>query len=345
MKILHTADVHLHRDHPRCLTALAKILQLGQDEGIDLLLVAGDLFDSELQAELLRGEVRALFSGLPFQVFAIPGNHDEKAFTGEVYYGNSFTALTATPCAIVDFSGWRLVAVPYTGGSFASLAEDLRRAVKLGEKNLLLLHCSWSLPHYTNEDYGGEDLLYFPVTETTLSGLGYDYILAGHFHASYRQRLLPCGATFVYPGSPISVTSREQGRRAVNLIDARGCRPLPLESEYFQTLDYHFTVTNTETVLEQLARELALHADAYCTLTIRLDGFIGESETQVQARLESLLRGRKNTFLDSQFRGAGHIIADPLYQRVRQQLAPATETGPMETLLLDAFSQVLAEEK
>lgn len=345
MKIMHTADVHLSKDHPRRLEALKKIIQLGRDENIELLLVAGDLFDDDHQAELLRGTVRGLFSNLPFQVMAIPGNHDQRAFSDESFYGTEFQALTARPCAAVDFDGWRLVAVPYAEGSFVSLAEDLRQAAAPDKKNILLLHCSWSLPHYTNEDYGGEDLRYLPVTEATLTGLGYDYILAGHFHAGYRQRILPCGAVFIYPGSPVSITTREQGRRAVNLIDSKGCRPLLLDSWYCQTLEYVLKVTNTEAIIEQLTRELALHPDEYCTLTVRLTGYTQERETFLQARLEHLLKSRANTHLEPLFRGAGQIYADPLYQRIRQGITQGTENSAlMETMLLDAFSQVLAED-
>ena len=346
MKILHTADIHLSNDHPRRLEALGKILQHGRDENIDLLLVAGDLFDDDHQAELLRGTVRGLFSNLPFQVLVIPGNHDQRAFSEESFYGTEFRALTARPYSLVDINGWRIVAVPYGEGSFVSLREDLRQAADPDKKNILMLHCSWSLPHYTNEDYGGEDLRYLPVTEATLTGLGYDYILAGHFHASYRQRILPCGGVFVYPGSPVSITTREQGRRAVNLIDANGCRPLLLDSWYYQTLEYVLKVTNTEAILDQLARELTPHPDEYCNLTVRLRGYTREKETLLQARLDQLLHGRANTQLEPLFRGAGLIFADPLYQRISQRMGQGEENSElMESMLLDAFSQVLAEEK
>jgi DNA repair exonuclease SbcCD nuclease subunit len=343
---MHTADVHLSTVHPRRLEALGKVIQLGLDENIDLLLIAGDLFDDDRQAELLRSSVRGLFSNLPFQVLAIPGNHDQRAFSDESFYGTEFRGLTAKPCTVVDFDGWRLVAVPYGEVSFVSISEDLRRAADPDKKNILVLHCSWSLPYYTNEDYGGEDLRYLPVTEATLTGLGYDYILAGHFHANYRQRILPCGAVFVYPGSPVPVTSREQGRRAVNIIDSKGCRPLPLDSWYYQTLEYVLKVTNTEAVLDQLARELAPHPDEFCTLNVRVKGYTQEKETLLQARLEQLLAGRNNTCLEPLFRGASEIFADPLYQRIRQLLEEGKEknTELIDIMLLDAFSQLLAED-
>jgi DNA repair exonuclease SbcCD nuclease subunit len=346
MKILHSADVHLHSDHPRRQEALAKMLELGRDERIDLLLIAGDLFDDERQAEELRGEVRSLFSGLPYPVYAIPGNHDQGAFTAESFFGASFRALTALPFTAVDFPGWRLVAVPYREGNFAALAEELGRATAPDKVNILMLHCSWSLPYYNQEDYGDEDLRYLPVTEDTLTGLGYDYILAGHFHAGYRQRRLKCGAVFVYPGSPVAITAREQGRRAVNLVEDKGCRPLSLDTWYRQTLEYTLRVTNSEAVLQQLARELPLHPQEFCELTVRLLGYCREGETELASRLEKLVGDRANTRLDCQFRGAGPILADPLYQRIHLLLSRDEEKSrQLEALLLEAFSQALAEEK
>lgn len=349
MKILHTADIHLHGDHPRRLEGLRQILALGRDQNIDLLLIAGDLFDDHVQAELLRGEVRGLFSNLPYTVLAIPGNHDERAFSRESFYGNDFTSLTTRPFAIQDFGPWRIVALPYGDGSFAPLADPLRQAVAPGKKNVLMLHCTWSLPHYTSQDYGGDDQLrYLPVTEETLTGLGYDYILAGHFHSCYRQRRLPCGALFVYPGSPVSISSREEGRRAINLIDDQGCRPLILDTWYFQSLNYRLNLRGGASVLEDLAKEISLHPDDLCNLTVRVDGYIQGSETDFQRGLERILANRTNTVLEPNYRSARQIFSDPLYQRIRQHLEQEEneeDKALMEMMLLDAFSQLLAEGK
>lgn len=349
MKILHTADVHLHSEHPRRMAALQKVLDLGLAQNIDALLIAGDLFDDHHQAEILRGEVRRLFSNLPYKVLAIPGNHDERAFSEDFFHGNDFTALTERPFAVRDFGDWRLVAVPYGDVSFAPLTDSLRKAAVPGKKNILMLHCTWSLPYFTSEDYGGDDQLrYLPVTEENLKGLGYDYILAGHFHTSYRQRQLPCGALFIYPGSPVSVSAREQGRRSVNLIDDQGCRQLMLDTWYCQTLNYSAHLDKTADVLQELAREISMHPDNLCDLTVSVGGYVRGSEKEFQRSLESIVTGRINTKLDAAYRSAEQIYTDPLYQRFCQRLGmepDLKDKALMETMLLDAFSQLLAEGK
>lgn len=347
MKILHTADVHLHTRHPRRLEALTKVVNLGREENIDLLLIAGDLFDDHHQAELLRGEVRRLFSNLPYKVLAIPGNHDERAFSEESYYGSDFIPLTQRPYALWETPQWRIVALPYGDGSFAPLVPILKDAVDPNRKNILLLHCTWSLPHYSSEDYGGDDQLrYLPVTEAALTGLGYDYILAGHFHTNYRQRKLPCGSLFVYPGSPVSVSAREQGHRSVNFVDANGCRQMLLDSWYYQSLDYHLNLNNTEDVLQGLARDISQHPDQYCDLTVTVGGYIQEAEQDFQQSLNSVLGNRVNTKLNPNYRSAVHIYSDSLYQRFQQRLEQETDPKQqelMKTMILDAFSQLLAE--
>jgi len=346
MKILHTADVHLHSNHPRRLEALQKIVDRGRDEEIDLLLIAGDLFDDHHQAEQLRGEIRKLFSNLPYKVLAIPGNHDEQAFSQETFYGNNFTALTQRPCTIRDFDQWRIVAVPYSQGSFAQLVQPLQEAADPEKHNILVLHCTWSLPHFTSEDYGGDELRYLPVTEATLTDLGYDYILAGHFHTSYRQRELSCGAIFVYPGSPVSVSSREQGPRSVNIVDEQGCRQLLLDTWYSQTLSYRLNLDNTQAVLDKLAQDIRQHPQDQCDLKIKISGYLKGDEEEFHRRLLAIAN-RRHTKVENQSLSANQIFADPLFQRFRHRLnqVEASHREEIETMLLDTFSQLLAEGK
>lgn len=345
MKILHTADVHLHSQYPQRMQGLHQVVDLGRQEDIDLLLIAGDLFDDHHQAESLRAEVRTLFSNLPYKVLAIPGNHDERAFSQELHYGNDFTALTDRPVTIRDFGKWRLVALPYGEGSFAPLIDTLKQAVDPDKTNVLVVHCTWSLPHYSSEDYGGDQLRYLPVTEAMLTGLGYRYILAGHFHSAYRQRKLPCGAIFVYPGSPVSVSNKEQGRRSVNIVDSQGCRQAMLDTWYYQTLEYHVRM-DSKAVLEQIHRDIQEHPDDICTLTVDVQGYIQEAEGDFQDKLQALVSRRLNTQVLPNYRYVGDIYKDPLFQRCQQLLsrqgdAPTQEL--METMLLDAFGQLLAE--
>ena len=86
MKILHTADWHLGKrlqDYQRLQEqrdVLAEIVQLAETEDVDLVLVAGDLFDtfnpSPEAEDLLYSTLKQLAAGGKRPVVAIAGNHD-----------------------------------------------------------------------------------------------------------------------------------------------------------------------------------------------------------------------------------------------------------------------------
>ena len=83
MKILHTADLHLKAlnnssgagTHPERMEAFHNIIEVGKKEKIDLLIIAGDLFDSNEDGNQLRSQLRQILSDLPFKIIIIPKNY------------------------------------------------------------------------------------------------------------------------------------------------------------------------------------------------------------------------------------------------------------------------------
>ena len=204
-----------------------------------------------------------------------------------------------------------------------------------------MLHCSWSLPFHTDEDYG--ESRYLPVTEATLTGLGYDPSWPG-ISSSYRQRILPCKQSL---SIRLAGVHNQPGTRAPGgkLHRRFRCKAIGLDSPYYQTLEYFLDGSNTDSMLAQLAREIALHPDEYCSLTVRVKGYTQEKESQLQATLQQILASRKNTTLIPDFHGVGEIFADPLYQRIRERIDQEEGTQGMEEMLVAAFSQIHGEEK
>jgi len=54
MKILHTADIHLKEYNDERWEALQELINIGRKEKIDVLVISGDLFDRNTNAESLR---------------------------------------------------------------------------------------------------------------------------------------------------------------------------------------------------------------------------------------------------------------------------------------------------
>lgn len=77
IKILHTADLHLGRsfaslrdkarEHRRqLLKTFEKIIELAIRENVSLILIAGDLFDSNREYGIVIGKVLSAFNNLAF---------------------------------------------------------------------------------------------------------------------------------------------------------------------------------------------------------------------------------------------------------------------------------------
>lgn len=340
MKILHTADVHLHSSHPQRLDALKKVLAKAKELQVDLLLIAGDLFDNHQEADKLRPSLRSLFRELPLEVLALPGNHDQHAYSRDHYYGDSFQGVTKQPFSVVDYPDTRLVLLPYFPGPILPLVPDLQKQVNPDKLNILVLHCTWSLPHLTSLDFGTpEGQLYLPVTPDLLDSLGYDLLLAGHFHSGYRMQTLPRGGTFVYSGSPSPITTREQGRRHVNLVTHGDCRGVELPVPYLETITLPGIPGQEQALLERLKEALALHPPNLCRPWVRIDGFTAWDEAHLNQAIKDCARGWEID-LDFACKGVGSILQDPLYQRLLGKLKdPQAHTL---NLVLEAFSRQAA---
>jgi len=61
IKILHTADLHIKQYGDERWKALQKLIEIGKREKIDIFVISGDLFNSGVNAENLRGQVREIF--------------------------------------------------------------------------------------------------------------------------------------------------------------------------------------------------------------------------------------------------------------------------------------------
>jgi len=208
-RVLHTADVHLASDAPERTEALDALLERAEREGIDVVTIGGDLFDDPEDVERLRADLRnGPFSGRPFDVVVIPGNHDVAAYRGDVFFGDACTVIAADP-----FGHWtapdgdlRITGLPYRERPDDDLLLALQDRTPFDGTEVLLLHCSLDAPFQDDDpgDDGGRH--YFPVTERLLAELDFDAYLAGHYHAPH-QLSLPNGAPFTYPGTPASTSA------------------------------------------------------------------------------------------------------------------------------------------
>ena len=121
MKIIQTSDLHLSSKKPERTKALENIISRAMEQKTDLVLISGDLFDSDEQADVMRPILRNMLSTLPFTIIAIPGNHDMGSYRSDLNFGNSIKIMTAKPFEITDYEDTRLISVPYSNQNFNDL--------------------------------------------------------------------------------------------------------------------------------------------------------------------------------------------------------------------------------
>lgn len=208
MKIAVTADIHLavRGEHPERYNALENILEQIEAEGIENLLIAGDLFDKGFSNY---ADFESLCRKHPqIQIHIIPGNHDvgisKKSIVGSNIH--IYTAPTA-----IEIGSATFVFVPYQdrakmGEQIASLEEQLR-----GKEWILIGHGDY---------YSGvkelnplEPGTYMPLSKENIATFAPRVVFLGHIHRPTNR------GNVYYTGSPCGLDICETGKRRFLVYD------------------------------------------------------------------------------------------------------------------------------
>jgi DNA repair exonuclease SbcCD nuclease subunit len=345
LKILHTADVHLKQDDPKTVEALKQVLNKAEEVDVDLLTIGGDLFDSPEDAEALRPELRELLKDNPYDILAIPGNHDEDVYRENLRFGNDLEVLTDTPYATREFGDVEIIGVPFQSSMDDELFSALQKKSS-NETQLMLLHCTLDIG-FQSGGVGEEEGEYFPVTKATLAELEYDYVLAGHIHSTDREVPLDNGGTFIYPGSPVSHSTKEAGRRKTVLINTEeeNISSVSLGTFYYDSFSEMVRPGDEHEVVDEIKEWVNRRKEDNCELTVSVDGFVDRDENEFYEELEDAAGPAE---LSDSFRSVSPVLDHPLYERFVEKLEEKDdleEEEVVENRVIQVLSQLLAQNK
>ena len=348
MKIIQTSDLHLSSKKPERIKALENIISTAIEQKADLMLISGDLFDSDEQADTLRPVLRNMLSSLPFAIIAIPGNHDMGSYRSDLNFGNSIRIMTSKPFEITDHEDTRLISVPYSNQNFNDLVFDLKNKVDKSRINILMLHCTLDIPYLGEEEYGQEERqAYLPVNSRVLGDLGFDYIMSGHFHSRVVENHISEKTVFIYSGSPVSVTRKEQGMRRVTLLDTNKVKNkrlsfLELDSFFYDTIELNFYPGKEDEVLKELGDRLDSFKDKDVYLEVNFGGFISVSEKDLGKDINRIIDDsglkRDRLGISEEYRDIKSVLEDPLYKAFRENL---DNTGSYDQELKDRIDEMV----
>ncbi|MBO5883709.1 MAG: DNA repair exonuclease [Clostridia bacterium] len=232
MKILHTGDLHLdspfssedisgvekRREAQR--KTLTRIMSLAKEEGCDLMLIAGDLFDSEYVSPTTEKLIKKLFAEAEFPIVISPGNHDP-------YIDGSFYKRTVFSDNVYIFSSpelqvFELDSLGVSVYGYAFLSASLKDSPLMdtpipsdsSKYRLLCAHADLSSPISR----------YAPLTIGDIHRFEFDYSALGHIHnptdelTNGAQNIRYCGFA-----EGRSFDERGDGHVLIIDLDEKGC--------------------------------------------------------------------------------------------------------------------------
>lgn len=225
LRILHSADLHLdspfeglgagkaaiRRGEQRAL--LSALGALARQERADIVLLAGDLLDSDNTYYETGEELIKCLGQIPIPVFIAPGNHDY--YSAHSPYARlklpeNVHVFTQSTIEAVELPGLgaRVYGAAFTEKHSPALLQGFQAEKQEGIWNLLCIH----------GEVGTRDSVYNPISIQELEASGLDYVALGHIHKA--SGLQKAGDTwYSWPGCPEGRGFDETGEKTVSLIE------------------------------------------------------------------------------------------------------------------------------
>jgi exonuclease SbcD len=343
LRIIHTADVHLGARHDdlgeqaaaqreRQFAAFKATIDLAIKEQVDLVLIAGDLFDSNVQprrsVERVAAELKRL-GAARIRTVIIPGTHDvyDRA---SIYRTYDLAALAGTKpqdglitVLDPDHPSVHLAALDVVvhGRVFATKraphsplegivdapddpagASSRRATWRVG-----MVHGSISIPGKTDSD----DVV---ITTEEIAASGLDYLALGHWHSTQSGKA--GNVVYAYSGAPepVALDQDRAGKVLLVELDERGGKRSVIVHEHqVGRTRFDKGVVDAATVASQpaLIELLAARADSDLVLDVRL---VGVRPDELDLDLDEIEAALAPSFLKV---------------RVRDASVPALTEGPL----------------
>jgi len=352
MKILHTADIHLIKYGDDRWETLQKLIEISKKENVEIFVISGDLFNKDIDAETLKPKIREIFSDTGLKkIILIPGNHDSESYKSGMYFGGDVSILTNLhePFEYEDVSIWGLPFEPIEGEKILSKLRSLASNLATDKKNILLYHGELLDTFFSRRDFGDEgEKRYMPVRLSYFKELNIDYVLAGHFHTKFDVRKLGNEKYFVYPGSPISITEAEIGKRRVNIFEVGGPpKEYPLDTPHFEGVSIEFDPFVEKNPVEEVKTCLErVRPEATIILTIKgyIDGErIGISESELVKQIKEITKEKAIKSLRPEFSDIRVILGDDLFKNFMSKLEQSDYAEERKKQLRDLAIRAMME--
>lgn len=253
MKIAVTADVHLttREDQPARFNALANIFESLAKLEINQLIIAGDLFNKDIQNY---SEFEALCKEHPsVTVHVIPGNHDP-SLEQKRFATNTIHAYSEPTC--VELGDRTFLFLPYQQGT--SMGEAIASETDNLKPDQWILVSHGDYCRGIRQSDTDEPGTYMPLFRSDIDRFRPRTVLLGHIHIRSSKDNVH------YPGSPCGLDISEVGHRHFLVYDTENAEISPHRIQtdllFFQE---SFMIVPREDELERLKKEIKQRIEAW----------------------------------------------------------------------------------
>jgi len=250
MKILHTADIHLVKDNEKRLAVLNYLLQKANELKVEYFIIAGDLFESDADATILRSTIKKIFDTASNKFLIIPGNHDVNSFNAHYDYGANVIQMTERPFGIIELDDLIVCGIPYHNNKFSECIKNIPESC-----DILICHGTLYDKSFIIQLLDEEEIEYMPIFPQNLENIA-RYIALGHIHSKsfYKEYK---NTKVVYPGSPITLNTKCTEPRCFFYIEIDKTK-IKIEkkeitiSQYWQTKNFFVFPGVEEKILQEI---------------------------------------------------------------------------------------------
>lgn len=296
MKFLHTADLHLKKEEEKRIKVFQWLINKADEINTDYFIIAGDLFDSDTDAALLRPKLKKLFESARTQFLVIPGNHDAKSFSHDYDYGSNVVQLVKTPFEIIEYKGITICGVPYQDTKFSECIKDLPPEV-----DILVAHGTLYDESFIYTLLDDEETKYMPIFPANLESRA-RYVALGHLHSRCIDKKYK-KTRVVYSGSPIALDTKCSEERLFSLvtIDKKQFTvdfTAVEDSPYWFSKEFFVFPGNEEQKIRELASFLAGVDETTVMPNVIINGYIAQKDREFQQHIDELEQKFEQKFSD-----------------------------------------------
>lgn len=320
MRFLHTADLHLdsafcsdgqtgaeiRRQRQRDL--LERIFDIARDRACDMILIAGDLFDSAFVTPETRTLCMSLFERFGGPVVISPGNHD--AYVDGCFYKSenmpeNVHIFTSGELQYFDFPALDTTVAGYAFTSAAMPRNPLSGLIPVRHNQRIILLCA-------HTELDNPTSRYAPLFTSDVVRAGFDYAALGHVHSCSES-----ADNIRYCGIPEGRGFDETGEGCVLVVETDGVGAPTVEKVNVANIRYireELSVDGAcepEDIRAAVTAKLAQYADG-TEYAIRLE-LVGAAAPEALCELEALRESEWQGICELQIRDLTLSLPDKSY--------------------------------